>query len=237
LYLKRQAVEGARHGAVAVADCQSAGRGRQGRSFISPPGRGVYLSVLLRPHLLPDKLIGATGMAAVAICNAVERAAGIRPCIKWTNDLVLHGKKICGILTEMSVEGETGMAQYLVIGAGVNVSQTPEDFGPQVSSIATSLVREGYPVSRPRLAASMIEELYTLSRDLGGDITPWVNQYRRGCVTLGRDVRLLWTDTGERAHALDIDDRFGLVVRHEDGSVSTVRTGEVSVRGLYGYIE
>ena len=236
-YLKREALKGAPHGTVAAANCQTAGRGRMTRSFQSPAGRGVYLSVLLRPQLPPEALMGVTGMTAVAVCNAVERTAGVRPGIKWTNDLVLNGRKICGILTEMALEGETGLTQSLVIGAGVNVSHTPEDFGPEVSQMATSLAQEGYPVSRAALAAAMIEELYRLSAALGGDISAWVDAYRRDCVNLGKRVQLLWTDRRTEAEAVDIDGQFGLVVRLGDGSVTTVRTGEVSVRGLYGYVE
>ena len=236
-YLKREALQGAPHKTVATANFQTAGRGRRERSFVSPPGKGVYLSILLRPQLPPQSLLGATGMAAVAVCNAVERAAGVRPQIKWTNDLVLNGKKICGILTEMAVEGETGMTQSLVIGAGVNVSHTPEDFGPEVSQMATSLAQEGCMVSRPALAAAMIEEFFRLGDALGGDSGPWTDAYRRDCVNLGKPVRLLWTGGQEEALAVDIDDRFGLLVRMPDGSEKTVRTGEVSVRGLYGYTE
>ena len=210
-YLKREALAGAPHGTVAVANCQSAGRGRMTRSFQSPPGKGVYLSVLLRPQLPPGELMGVTGMAAVAVCRAVERAAGVRPKIKWTNDLVLNGRKLCGILAE--------------------------DFGPQVAEMATSLVQEGYAVSRPALAAAMVEEFYRLSESLGGDIREWVDAYRRDCVTLGRRVRLLWAERQTEAEALDIDGEFGLVVRLPDGRETTVRTGEVSVRGLYGYAE
>lgn len=236
-YLKREALAGAPHGTVAVANCQSAGRGRMTRSFQSPPGKGVYLSVLLRPQLPPGELMGVTGMAAVAVCRAVERAAGVRPKIKWTNDLVLNGRKLCGILTELALEGETQMTQSLVIGAGVNASHTAEDFGPQVAEMATSLVQEGYAVSRPALAAAMVEEFYRLSESLGGDIREWVDAYRRDCVTLGRRVRLLWAERQTEADALDIDGEFGLVVRLPDGRETTVRTGEVSVRGLYGYAE
>jgi len=96
---------------------------------------------------------------------------------------------------------------------------------------------EGYPVLRAALAAAMIEELYRLSDELGGDISPWVEEYRRRCVNLGKAVQLLWTEKRERAVALDIDEQFGLVVRRADGNVTSVRTGEVSVRGLYGYVE
>ena len=172
-----------------------------------------------------------------ALQDVTERTAGVRPKIKWTNDLVLNGRKLCGILTELAVEGETGMTQSLVIGAGVNVSHTPEDFGPEVAQMATSLAQEGFAASRAQLAAAMIEELQHLSDALGGDVSPWVEAYRRDCVTLGRPVRLLWSDRQEQGHALDIDDQFGLIVRLPDGSETTIRTGEVSVRGLYGYTE
>ena len=236
-YLKREALAGAPHGTVAVSDSQSAGRGRMTRSFQSPRGRGVYLSVLLRPQLPASALMGVTGMTAVAVCRAVERTAGVRPGIKWTNDLVLNGRKLCGILTELSVESETGLTQHLVIGAGVNVSHTPEDFSPEVSAMATSLLQEGHRVSRAALAAAMIEELRELDCCLGEDIGPWVEEYRRDCVNLGRPVRLLWTDHQTEAVAVDIDEQFGLRVRLDGGSETTVRTGEVSVRGLYGYVE
>ena len=236
-YLKREAMNGAPHGAIAVANCQTAGRGRMARRFQSPPDRGVYLSILLRPACMPAELMGATGMAAVAVCDAVEKAAGVRPQIKWTNDLILNGRKLGGILTEMALEGETGRTEFLIIGAGVNVRESREDFPPEVAEIATSLAAEGYGASRPALAAALIEAFYRLGRDLGGDISPWVAAYRRDCVTLGKEVRLLWTEGQERARALDVDGQFGLVVRREDGSETTVRTGEVSVRGLYGYAE
>ncbi len=236
-YLKREALRGAPHGTVAVAERQTAGRGRMTRSFQSPAGKGVYLSVLLRPKLPPEALLGVTGMAAVAVCRAIERASGAQADIKWTNDPVLNGRKVCGILTELSLEAETGLAESLVIGAGVNVNQTAEDFGPELSQMATSLAQEGYPASRPALAAAMVEEFCRLSDALGGDVTDWVEEYRRRCVTLGKPVRLLWTEGQTRGEALNIDSQFGLVVRLEDGTVTTVRTGEVSVRGLYGYTD
>ncbi len=236
-YLKREALAGAPHGTVAVANCQTAGRGRMTRSFQSPPGKGVYLSILLRPQLPPEELLGVTGMTAVAVCAAVEKTAGVRPQIKWTNDLVLNGRKICGILTEMALEGESGLTQSLVIGAGVNVGHTDADFGPEVAKMATSLAQEGYAVSRSALAAAMIEEFNRLGETLGGDIRPWVDAYRRDCVTLGKPVRLLWTGGQTQADALDIDSQFGLIVRLPDGGEQIVRTGEVSVRGLYGYVE
>lgn len=233
-FLKREALGGAVHGAVAAADSQSAGRGRLGRSFQSPPGRGVYLSVLLRPGLPGEALMCATGMAAVAVSRAVRRSAGAEAGIKWINDLILNGKKLAGILTETVVLGEE---IALVIGVGVNVHHRREDFDGEVADLATSLALEGFQTGRAALAAALIGELYALGDALGGDISGYIEEYRRQCVTLGREVRLMWTEKQERARALDVDEGFGLVVRLADGTVTTVRSGEVSVRGLYGYAE
>ena len=205
----------------------------------SAAGKGVYLSVLLRPELTPAQLMPLTGLVAVAMSRAVDRVGGTNVQIKWTNDLVLNGRKLCGILTELSVEGETGALQYVVPGIGINVSQCEEDFDGDVAQIATSILREtGRRISRAELAAAMIEELDALYAALkSGDTSAYLEEYRRRCVTIGREVQLLWQDTKEKVTALDVDEQFGLVVRRADGTVETIRTGEVSVRGLYGYVE
>ena len=235
-YLKREALSGAADGTFAVSDCQTAGRGRLGRTFQSPAGKGIYLSGLFRPALPAEALVPVTALTAVAMCDAVDSVCHIRPQIKWTNDLVLHQKKIAGILTEVALEGETGAVQSLVIGVGINVSQTPADFSPDVAAMATSLSRElGQAVSRPALAAAMIAALRRMMADLTGDPGPYLAKYRRDCVTLGQEVQLLRGTGQERAFAEDIDDQFGLVVRRSDGQRETIRSGEVSVRGLYGY--
>ena len=160
-----------------------------------------------------------TGLIAVAMSRAVDRVAGTHSQIKWTNDLILNGRKLCGILTELSVEGET--------------------FVGEVSKIATSILREtGRLISRAELSAAMIEELDALYTALrSGETSGYLDEYRRRCVTIGREVQLLWQDTKEKVTALDVDEEFGLIVRRENGTVETVRTGEVSVRGLYGYVE
>ena len=233
-FLKREAMDGAPHGSVAVANCQSAGRGRLGRSFQSPPDKGIYLSVLLRPNLPGEALMSATGMAAVAVGRAVQRTSGAQVGIKWTNDIIMNGRKLAGILAETVVIGKE---IALVIGVGVNVSHSCEDFQGEVADIATSLAMEGFAADRAALAAAMIEELYALGDALNGDIIGYVEEYRDRCVTLGREVRLVWSEEQSRAVALDVDEQFGLVVRLEDDQVTTVRTGEVSVRGLYGYVE
>ncbi len=238
-YLKAQ--PGAPDGTVAIADSQTAGRGRMDRSFQSPRGQGIYLSVLLRPPLPPDRLPPMTALAGVAVCAAVERVCGARPGLKWPNDPVLNGKKLCGILTELSLEAETGRVQSLVLGIGVNVGQGEEDFSPEVREVATSLRQAlGRSVSRPQLAAALLEELdRAYAALLAGDLPAYLAAYRSRCVNLGKTVRLIPFGGGEpeTAQAVDIDEEFSLVVRGADGKERTVRSGEVSVRGLWGYTE
>ena len=240
LYAKQAAMAGAPDGTVVTANCQTAGRGRMERAFQSPRDKGIYLTALLRPDLPPERLLPVTALAGVAVCRAAERVCGVKAGLKWPNDPVLNGKKLCGILTEMSLEAETGRLQYLVVGIGINVLQAPEDFPPDVREIATSLQQElGHPVSRPVLAAALIEELDQLyAALLSGDLSAYLHAYRSRCVNLGKTVQLLTPD-GEReiAQAVDVDEQFGLVVRMPDGEEKAIRSGEVSVRGLYGYVE
>jgi len=232
-YAKELAARGGADGTVVMADCQTAGRGRRERTFQSPRGKGLYLTVLLRPQLPPERLLPVTALAGVAVCAAVERVCGLRPGLKWPNDPVLGGRKLCGILTELTGEGA------LVLGIGVNVAQRAEDFTPDVAAMATSLERElGRPVSRAALAAALIRELDRMYADLrAGDLTAYLSAYRRDCVNLGRQVQLIGPAGRETVTAVGIDDDFGLTVRNGAGETWTVRSGEVSVRGLYGYIE
>lgn len=235
-YLKRLAVEGAPDGTVAVADQQTAGRGRLGRSFQSPAGTGIYISFLLRPDLLPNKAMNLTACTAVAVCDAVERTCGMRPQIKWTNDVLMNKRKLCGILTEMSVEGETGALQYIVVGIGVNVNQNLEDFPPELQTIAGSVaMATGERMDRGHLTAELvnaIDEMYAAWKAGHWD----VNRYRADCATIGREVRVIRGSSERNAFAETVDDDFALVVRYEDGTRETVFSGEVSVRGLEGYV-
>ena len=194
--------------------------------------------MLLRPEVPAERLLPVTALAGVAVCDAVERVCGMRPGLKWPNDPVLGNRKVCGILTEMVVD-DRGRPN-VILGIGVNVSQTAEDFTPEVAGIATSLMMEtGESVSRAVLIAALIEvtdRLYAAL--LNGDLTAYLSAYRRDCVNLGKTVQLIAPDgSRETAAAVDVDEAFGLVVRTGEGTEKTVRSGEVSVRGLYGYVE
>ena len=236
-YLKRESGN-LPDGAAAVADQQTGGRGRLGRSFASPEGKGIYYSVLLRPDLPPAEAVNLTAYVAVAVCNGIEEATGVRPQIKWTNDIVMNGRKVCGILTEMAIEGETAALQYIVTGIGVNVNQTAEDWPEELKAIAGSIAQAvRHPVRRGRLAACLLNALDQVYLDwLAGNHASYLEQYRKDCLTVGREVKLLRSGGEEIATAIGIDDKFGLIVRHPDGREETVTSGEVSVRGLYGYV-
>ena len=228
------AMNGAPDGMIVVANEQTAGRGRLGRTFHSPKDTGIYFSVLLRPTCEPSEIVQITTWTAVAIARAVERTTGMRPDIKWVNDLMMGGRKICGILTEMSVESETGTIQYVVAGIGVNVNQEISDYPEELRGIAGSIAMAvGHPVRRARLTACMIEEMDNLRRDWPSRRAEYLRAYRELCISTGREV--LVTDarhTGEFAkHGFceAVNDDFSLRIRYEDGSYENVSSGEVSV--------
>ncbi len=234
--IKRLALEGAAEGTVAIANRQTAGRGRLGRSFQSPPDTGIYLSFLLRPRVRPDQAVNLTACTAVALCEAIETVCALRPQIKWTNDVLLNSRKICGILTEMSVEGESGALQYIVVGIGVNVNQTLADFPDEIRSMAGSIrMATDAPCDRGRLAAEIINAMDRMYAQWHNGV--WdVAQYRADCATVGREVHILRSGTKRKAFAEAVDDNFALIVRYEDGTQETIFSGEVSVRGLEGYV-
>lgn len=229
---KLLAAQGAPHGTVLIADHQTGGRGRLGRSFLSPAGTGVYMSVILRPHCPPAALMHLTCAAAVAACNAVENAVGLRPGIKWTNDLVYQNRKLAGILTELGLT-PGGMVDWAVIGIGINCLQKEADFDPSIRSFAGSLSMFA-PCDRVKVAAALVEAFAQM------DLTrkeALMNRYRADCITLGREVSLLrGTDPVRHGRAVDIDGNGALVVEFAPGVRETVNSGEISIRGMYGYV-
>lgn len=231
---KSMASDGAPHGTVILAEQQTAGRGRLGRSFESPAGLGIYMSMILRPQCRPDALMHLTCAVAVAICDAVEQELNFRPEIKWINDLVVRGKKLAGILTELSVNPQTGLVDYAVVGVGLNCNQRQEDFPPQLRDIAcsASMVTEK-TTDRDRLADRMISALLDMDLSRKREI---MNRYRQGCMTIGKEVVVVQGDNRRQGRAVDLDEDGGLIVEYPDRTRQTVNSGEVSIRGLWGYI-
>ena len=235
--LKQMAAEGAAAGTVLIADRQTAGRGRLGRTFLSPGGVGVYLSALIRPNCAPTALMHLTCAVAVAMCDAVENAFGFRPGIKWTNDLVVGNKKLGGILTELGLDPKTGKVDHAVLGIGINCGQIESDFDESIRSMATSArMILGHPADRERLIAEMILALEKMDRELLSAPADLMERYRAGCITLGQEVSIVRGDEIRHGRALNIDAEGGLIVRYDSGETGTVTSGEVSVRGLYGYV-
>ena len=228
---KAMAAEGAPHGTVLIADTQTAGRGRMGRSFASPEKTGLYLSVILRPNCSPKDLMHLTCAVGVAVCQAAEAFCGLQVALKWINDLVIGKKKLGGILTELAVDGER--VDYAVVGIGINCNAVPTE----VSGIATSLSEAlGKPADINGFATALLDSLAKMSHALLTNTDAIMEQYRKRCITVGQQICLLQGDTVRYGTALDIDSQGGLLVSYADGTRETVNTGEVSVRGMYGYV-
>ena len=234
--LKTLARQGAPQGTILIADHQTAGHGRMGRNFHSPAASGVYLSVLLRPQCAPTELMHLTCAAAVAMCDAVEKSVGFRPGIKWTNDLVFEKKKLGGILTELGFTAD-GHVDYAIIGIGINCCQQTQDFPEEIRPIAGSLAMvSGKSVDRSIVAAAMADSLYRMSQRLLKDQVGILRQYRKDCITIGQEISLVRGDEMRYGMAVDVDDLGALIVDFLDGHRETVNSGEVSVRGMYGYV-
>lgn len=226
--LKQWATMGAPQGTVLLAREQRAGRGTHGRSFVSPRGEGLYLSLLLRPTVSAAQLFSLTGWVAVAVRRAVVGCCGAEVHIKWMNDLYLHGRKLCGILTELSPIGPGGQVDWVVVGIGLNLSQSRETFQRLgLGHIATSLAAEGYQVEGAVLAARVLEELDGLWADFPREEARWLEEYRGGCLQIGRPV---YFETGSgwmTGVARRVADDFSLEVEGVDGHLHRICAGTV----------
>lgn len=233
---KTLAAQGAPQGTVLIAGSQTGGRGRMGRSFYSPQDAGIYLSVILRPQCNASSLMHLTCAAAVAMCDALEKSTSLRPGIKWTNDLVHGRKKLGGILTELSLAAD-GSVDYAIIGIGINCSQQPEDFPEDIRHMAASLsMVTGQQIQKSQVAAAMITELYRMSGSLLNGKAAVMAQYRNDCITIGKEISLQTDSSTRSAVATGVDDQGALLVTFPDGHTQAVNSGEVSIRGMYGYI-
>ena len=232
---KEMAANGAPHGTVLIADMQTGGRGRMGRSFHSPAGSGIYLSMILRPNCPATALMHLTCAVAVAAADGIEAVTAMRPGIKWTNDLVVGKRKLGGILTELSVNS-AGNVEYAIVGIGINCSQTAADFPADIRNIATSLqLCTGKSFDRAAVIAQILVALEKMSVNLL-DPAAALTQYRRDCVTIGNEISVVRGDEIRHGTALNVDESGALVVRFTDGQIGTVNSGEVSIRGMYGYV-
>ena len=232
---KKLALEGAEHGTLVVADMQTAGRGRRGRTWISPAGESVYMSLLLRPQCKPGQASALTLVMALAVLEAIKELKPQNCGIKWPNDIVMSGKKICGILTEMCMK-KTDI-DYVVIGVGVNANQS--SFAEEIADTATSIFQQiGEKIDRAWLIRRIMhhfEQAYA-EFEKTWDLTGLIEPYNRYLLNKDRQVRVLDPKEEYEGTALGINAQGELLVRKQDGELTEVYAGEVSVRGIYGYV-
>jgi len=225
------------HKSIYVAESQTAGRGRLGRTFYSPEKTGIYLTVVYAPEGGITQPALLTAVSAVAICRVLKRLYSINPQIKWINDIFVNGKKISGILTEGFTNFETGTIESAIIGIGINISDNPDVFPEDVAKIAGSITGSSEnKVSRCKLAAGIAGEVLSILQE---DSAETMKEYKELSFLIGQTVEVhpvIGNETQNyNAKAVDIDNEAGLVVQLEDGTLKTLNSGEVSLHSAnYG---
>lgn len=227
--LKLMAKNGADEGTVIIADSQTGGKGRYDRKFYSPEGSGIYMSILLKPSLPPTESVMITAAAAVAVRNAVLNICGKSAEIKWVNDLILNNKKICGILTEGSVNTENNSFNWAVLGIGINVYEPENSFNDEIKNIAGAVADEKQINLRSRLCAKIINSFFEIYSSL--EQKTFLNDYRSNSCVLNREITVIKNnEESGKAVALDIDDDCRLLVRYENGCEEYLSSGEISIK-------
>lgn len=227
--LKERALQGAQEGTVLIAARQTGGRGRMDRSFLSPEG-GVYLSMLLTPRYTPEESLSLTPCAAIAVRRSIYKLCGIKAGIKWPNDLLIKGKKVCGILCEsIFFNGQ----QKLILGIGLNVSTPQSAFTGELGNIAGSIFSlSGAAPAVETMAAELVSQLDGMYESWQADPRCFLEEYRRSCVNIGKKVDLIKDGTSRPATAIDIDEDYALTVEYPDGQREKIYMGEVSLRSV-----
>lgn len=237
LYAKRIAEKGFSDGTVILANEQLKGKGRLGRSWTSPKDKGIWMTIMLKPNINPAQAAKVTLLTACAVNKAIEDNCDIKSKIKWPNDIICNGKKLCGILTEMNAELDE--IHYLIVGIGINVNLDIEEFPEELHSTATSIkIEKGIDVSRKELVKSILNnfEVYYKTFLKTGSISQFISEYREKSAVIGRDVNIISSTVKFKGRVLDISEEGQLLVQLEDGSIKEVISGEVSIRSLEGYI-
>lgn len=225
---KELASQGAEEGTVIIAREQTEGRGRMGRTFYSPNSSGVYLSIILRPHLSIEDSLLITTATAVAVAKAIESVADVKAEIKWVNDIFVSGKKVCGILTEASLNFENGGLEYAVVGIGINIDT--KDFPVDIKTIAGSLFTDK-PNDTP-VTSTLVAEILNNISDCMSSLTDkkYIKEYRDRSFLIGKEIIVIKGSITVPAIAVTIDERARLVVEYEDKTREALNSGEVSIR-------
>lgn len=238
---KLAARENEESGTLFVAECQTLGRGRCQREWISPKGSGIWMSLLLRPDIKPSDAPMLTLVAAMSVRKALddvvcEVSGEEKSClIKWPNDIVMGKRKVCGILTEMDAVPEH--VEYVVTGIGINVNTT--EFDESIRDVATSIYRQtGMDIRRSDIIAGFARYFTAYYERFleTGDLSYLADEYNKYLINTGKEVKIIDADREYTAVADGIDECGRLVIKKDDGSVEKIIAGEVSVRGLYGYV-
>jgi BirA family transcriptional regulator, biotin operon repressor / biotin---[acetyl-CoA-carboxylase] ligase len=228
--VEKLARDGVKEGVVVFAESQTKGRGRLGRKWLSPARKGLWFSVLLRPDLRPQAATQLTVAAATALVRAIEEQTGVQPEIKWPNDILIQGRKVAGVLTELSAEIDH--VKHLTLGIGVDVNLSASEFPPELRKLATSLkIEAGRPVPRADLAAAILRELDRDYRSICSQrFEEIADQWEKRCTTLGRRVAI---DIGGRivqGHAEALDQDGALLLRTQHGHLERIIGGDVTLQ-------
>jgi BirA family transcriptional regulator, biotin operon repressor / biotin---[acetyl-CoA-carboxylase] ligase len=228
---KRKALAGAPNGSLFVSEQQTGGKGRLGRSWASPAGTGLWCSLLLRPGILPLRISVTTLLAGLAVTRAIRSLTGCDAQIKWPNDIIIGGKKVCGILTEMTAEVER--VEFVIVGIGINVNNTafPENIRDKATSIRMEI---GKPLRRVSLLQEILIQFETLLKQNAESDPVFWEDYKKLCISLGRRVSFTRRGAAVKGTAVDISPEGELIVELDDGTKEIVTAGEVSVQGIYG---
>jgi len=227
--IEKLARDGVKEGVAVFAESQTKGRGRLGRKWISPAHKGLWFSLLLRPNLRPQEATKLTVASATALRRAIHSETGLNPEIKWPNDILIHGKKVAGILTEMSAELDR--VQHIILGIGVNVNTSASEFQPELRKLATSLkIESGRTISRADLATAI---LYELDRDYAqvctGGFAALADEWEAHCTTIGRNVTVQIGGRRLRGRAESLSDDGALLLRTEHGRLESITGGDVTL--------
>jgi BirA family transcriptional regulator, biotin operon repressor / biotin---[acetyl-CoA-carboxylase] ligase len=227
--IEKLARDGVKEGAVVFAESQTRGRGRLGRKWMSPATRGLWFSILLRPNLRPQEATRLTVASATALRRAIESQTGLQPKIKWPNDLLIQGRKVAGILTELSAELD--QIKHIILGIGVDVNLGPGDFPAELRKVATSLKAElGKPVSRPELAVAILRELDNDYARIGaGEFPSLADEWEKHDTTIGREVVIRMGERQVRGRAESLGEGGELLVRTEHGHLERIIGGDVTL--------
>jgi BirA family biotin operon repressor/biotin-[acetyl-CoA-carboxylase] ligase len=227
--IEKLARDGVKEGVVVFAESQTKGRGRLGRKWISPERKGLWFSILLRPDLRPQETTQLTVASATALRRAIQSETGLQPEIKWPNDILIGGKKVAGILTELSAELDR--VKHIILGIGVDVNLVAGEFPPELRKLATSLkIESGRAIERPELAAAILRELdFDYARICAGKFTAVADEWEAHCATIGHDVTIQIGGRKIRGRAESLDDDGALLVRTEHGHLERITGGDVTL--------